>query len=194
MLQFHASNLVVDPPENHWIKCNTNGACRGNPGPNTYGFFLRDSREDLIYAESQQIELNTNLEAETEALWRALQHCLNHNFAYIKLETDSMSVKNMIKEKWSVPWETMTKMEEIREFTKQLNVHLTHIFREANQLADCMANIAFNHDDIVQVHNFNQLASWGRRILNCDKSSIPTIRVKTRKIQTSDNHVIEESN
>ncbi|KAH0649910.1 hypothetical protein KY284_029822 [Solanum tuberosum] len=38
-------------PEEGWIKCNTDGASKGNPGMSSYGFCLRDKNGDVIYAE-----------------------------------------------------------------------------------------------------------------------------------------------
>ncbi|WMV43391.1 hypothetical protein MTR67_036776 [Solanum verrucosum] len=67
---------------------------------------------------------------------------------------------------------------------EQLNVQIQHIFREANQLADYIANTAINQEGIQLFHSFSQLTSMGRKILNMDKSGVPTIRIKTRKILT----------
>lgn len=68
---------------------------------------------------------------------------------------------------------------------EQLNVQIQHIFREANHLADYIANTTMDQEGIQQFHSFSQLASMGRKILNMDKSGVPTIRTKTRKILTN---------
>ncbi|KAK4721760.1 hypothetical protein R3W88_011993 [Solanum pinnatisectum] len=60
-LYFHIVSWKL--PEEGWVKCNTDGASRGNPGLSTYGFCIRNSDEDLIYAESQNIGVATNMEA-----------------------------------------------------------------------------------------------------------------------------------
>ncbi|KAH0669175.1 hypothetical protein KY289_023668 [Solanum tuberosum] len=55
-------------PNNHRLKCNTDGASRGNPGLSSYGFILRDNRGDLLYAKAQGIGMTTNTESEARAI------------------------------------------------------------------------------------------------------------------------------
>ncbi|KAK6773737.1 hypothetical protein RDI58_028975 [Solanum bulbocastanum] len=78
-------------PQEGWVKCNTDGASKGNPEESSYGFCIRDSSGDLLYAEAKSIGVATNMEAETMAIWKALQYCINHGFSNIQLETDSLS-------------------------------------------------------------------------------------------------------
>ncbi|XP_049362737.1 uncharacterized protein LOC125827465 [Solanum verrucosum] len=58
------------------LKCNTDGAYRGNPGISSYAFCIRNDQGDLIYAEADTIGVATNLIAETTAIWKALQFIL----------------------------------------------------------------------------------------------------------------------
>lgn len=69
----------------------------------------------------------------------------------------------------------------------QLNIHICHIFREMNQLADFIANIAIEQEHKIHHHNFNQLSSNERKILHIDKMQIPSMRVSTRKIRNTYN-------
>ncbi|KAH0776321.1 hypothetical protein KY290_007732 [Solanum tuberosum] len=57
-----------------------NGTCRGNPGQSSYGFSIRDTKGDLIYAEAQCIGEATNMEAELMGVWKALPYCDTKNF------------------------------------------------------------------------------------------------------------------
>uniref|UniRef100_M1AL57 RNase H family protein n=1 Tax=Solanum tuberosum TaxID=4113 RepID=M1AL57_SOLTU len=157
------------PPEEGWITCNTDGASKGNPGQSAYGFCIRNIEGDLIHAEAESIGLATNMEAEVHAIWKGLQFCLRQVFVQVRLETDSLVLKNMIIRNWRIPWELVEKMEEIQEMIHQMNVQVKHIFREANMLADCIANTAVYTVEKQEFHNFNQLTSMGRRILNIDK-------------------------
>ncbi|KAH0636766.1 hypothetical protein KY285_036476 [Solanum tuberosum] len=43
-----------------WVKCNIYGTSKGNPGESSYGFFLRNSTGDLLYAEAQNIANKNN--------------------------------------------------------------------------------------------------------------------------------------
>lgn len=57
-----------NPPQQGWIRINTDGASKGNPGLTSYGFCLRNHKGDLIYAEGQRCDIMTNLEAEVLAI------------------------------------------------------------------------------------------------------------------------------
>lgn len=60
---------------------------------------------------------------------------------------------------------------------------IQHIFREGNQLADYLANEAANEDRTLTYNSFNQLPKQGRQIININKTQIPTIKIRTRRIR-----------
>lgn len=62
-------------PEQGWIKCNTDGASRGNPGESSYAFCIRNTKGDLVEAKAQCIRITTNMEAKTMAMVKALRKC-----------------------------------------------------------------------------------------------------------------------
>lgn len=55
-------------PKEGRLKCNTDGASKGNPGESSYGFCFRDSNGDLIHAQAQGIGVATNIEAEAKVI------------------------------------------------------------------------------------------------------------------------------
>ncbi|KAH0704298.1 hypothetical protein KY290_017150 [Solanum tuberosum] len=60
LLQSYKPTLYYDvvnwkPPEMGWIKCNTDGASKGNPRQSSYGFCIRNHTGQLLYAEAQII-------------------------------------------------------------------------------------------------------------------------------------------
>ncbi|KAH0669630.1 hypothetical protein KY289_024123 [Solanum tuberosum] len=144
-----------------WVKCNTDGTSRGNPGESSYSFCIRNNEGDLLYAEAQNIRQGTSMEAEIR---------------------DSLSLTKMIQREWKVPWSHIEDIEDIQVLLRETNARVNHIFRKANQLADSLANEAFRQNNRTKWHNFQQLPSKCRKILNADKSNIPTIRIKARKI------------
>uniref|UniRef100_A0A0V0GPZ5 Putative ovule protein n=1 Tax=Solanum chacoense TaxID=4108 RepID=A0A0V0GPZ5_SOLCH len=81
-------------------------------------------------------------------------------------------------------------MEDIHDIAKKLNVNVQHISRETNQLADYIATTAINKEEKQQYNSFSQLPSLGKRILNIDKQQIPSVRIKTRRINyiSNDQH------
>jgi len=65
-----------------------------------------------------------------------------------------------------IPGEFVEKVEDIQAILKQINVQVWHVFREANQLADAIANAAINTEHKLVFQHFHQLPSLGKRILN----------------------------
>jgi len=106
---------------------------------------------------------------------------------HVHLETNFLVLKNMITRSWKIPCELAEMMEEIHDMVGKIRVQVSHIFREANQLEDYIANLAINKEEIKTFQNFIQLSSLGRRILNIDKQQIPSVRIKKRRINTNNN-------
>lgn len=50
-----------------------------------------------------------------------------------------------------------------------VEVDVTHVYGEANQLADSIVNKAFKHQGRTQYHHFAQLPSSTKKNLNRDK-------------------------
>ncbi|XP_009630267.1 uncharacterized protein [Nicotiana tomentosiformis] len=69
-------------PLEGWFKCNTDGASKGNPGPSSYGFGVRDSAGDLIHVEATEIGEATNLVEEAKGLMNGLLYCVKSSFIY----------------------------------------------------------------------------------------------------------------
>ncbi|XP_059295610.1 uncharacterized protein LOC132048947 [Lycium ferocissimum] len=55
-------------PMPRWFKCNSDGASRGNPGPSSVAFCMRNAVGDLQFAESRRISDGSKLLAEAMAL------------------------------------------------------------------------------------------------------------------------------
>ncbi|KAK6777990.1 hypothetical protein RDI58_024708 [Solanum bulbocastanum] len=160
-LYFHI--VKWEAPDEGWVKCNTDGARKGNPGESSYGFCLRNSTGDLLYAEAQCIDITTNIEAEIIAMWNALKYCKRQGINNIILETDSLSLKNMIMRDWKIPWSLTEKIEEIQKIMANMHIQVMHIFREANELADCIANLAIIQEEKQHYDSFHSLPSRVRR-------------------------------
>ncbi|XP_060202124.1 uncharacterized protein LOC132630571 [Lycium barbarum] len=127
----------------------------------------------------------TNMEAEAEAIKQALKFCKDHNIQQVQLETDSLVLLNILQDTWIIPWELRNQVEEIKQDMRAIQVQINHIFREGNMLADFLANHALDHAEI-KVHDFILKPPEGRRILNMDKSQLPQLRIRTRRIQQLD--------
>ncbi|KAH0776582.1 hypothetical protein KY290_007993 [Solanum tuberosum] len=182
--KLHFLSVTWRPPEAHQVKCNTYGACRGNPGKSSYGFYIRDSRGYLIYAKAKGLGLATNQEVEAMAILSALRECLKRRLQDVIIETDSLSLKKIILKSWRIPWELIEIVEEIREIIQKTRATITHIYREGN----CLANIAIDSQMDHEYHNWHELPLMERRILNSDKARLPTRGLEHGELIHNDSH------
>ncbi|KAH0663665.1 hypothetical protein KY285_028649 [Solanum tuberosum] len=90
--KLYVHNVVWTFPNTHRLKCNTDGASKGNPDLSSYTFCLRDSQEDLVYARAAGLGNTTNTEAELMAIYEALEYCLGRQLKEVTIETDSLSL------------------------------------------------------------------------------------------------------
>ncbi|XP_060216354.1 uncharacterized protein LOC132643852 [Lycium barbarum] len=139
------------PPDNGWIKCNIDGASRGNPGRSSWSFCVRNSDGDLIYAQAKEMKDGhfSNTHAEVEAILQALRYMNRMNILQMVVETDSMLLKNVIEKRWNCPWHIINILEEIWRIMGERTILINHIFREGNKLADFLANVAFDKGDVI---------------------------------------------
>lgn len=117
------------PPKIGWITCNTDGASKENPGQSAYGFCVRNSTGNLIYAEEKSIGETTNMEAEAMAICKALQYCKINGFQQVKVETDSPFLRNMLIKNWRIPWEIIERVEDIQEIIHTMQIQVRRIQR-----------------------------------------------------------------
>jgi len=90
------------PPEGI-LTCNTDVASRCSPGISSYGFCLRNSVGDLVYAQGEEIQEGTNIEAEAVAIREALAHRVTEGVMQVCLETDSEVLIKILTRIWEVP-------------------------------------------------------------------------------------------
>lgn len=166
------------------MKCNTDGACKGNPGLSAYGFCIKDGHGNLKFVEARGIGVATNMMAKAEAIKQALKASSTTEFSQLIVESDSLGLVNILKGSWKIPRKLMDIIEEIKELMGGLQIQIRHTFREANQLADFLANKTVNKTQCMQFSSFLELPSMARRILNTDKYQVPTVRIKTRRIRS----------
>ncbi|XP_070036593.1 uncharacterized protein [Nicotiana tomentosiformis] len=143
-------------PFHDWYKCNTDGASKGNPGPSSLGFCVRDDEGDMVYTRAVDMGVTTNVVAEAKAILQGLEYCVEHDLHPLILETDSLVMKKVIEGEWDPPWVIAQDVKKIIEMKENFNVVFQHVFRE------------------------------GRRLINLEKSQSPNLRVRIAKRRTTD--------
>lgn len=164
------------PPPNNWLKCNTDGASRGNPGPSSAAFCIRDHEGNLVVAKGFRLPDTTNLIAEARAIRESLQYCKENGLEQIIIESDSLAMIQFLEGNWAIPWSVVTDINYIQSLRRNFLVRVQHSFREGNTLADYFANLVFDFAGEFQFNSFLEIPSEGRKILNLDKIGTPQIR------------------
>src|SRR5262245_52861895 len=79
---------------------NTDGASRGNPGPASYGYIIRQKGGAILHQEGKRIGETTNNIAEYTAVFSALEY-INKKFSHraphnIQIVTDSQLIAKQL--------------------------------------------------------------------------------------------------
>ncbi|KAK4737990.1 hypothetical protein R3W88_001687 [Solanum pinnatisectum] len=86
-----------EAPQEGMMKCNTDRASQGNPGSIAYGFCLRNSHGDLIYAATENIGITANMEAELRAILEAIKYCVAKKVEKLIVESYSLLMVKIMK-------------------------------------------------------------------------------------------------
>lgn len=86
----------------------------------------------------------------------------------IMVETNSLVLQKIILKEWRVPWNIKGQIEQIQEIAVNKSITFKHTYREANQLADTLANLALEENKDIQYSSFQQLSKECRGIINLD--------------------------
>ncbi|XP_060190601.1 uncharacterized protein LOC132619846 [Lycium barbarum] len=113
-------------------------------GEVSYGFCLRNSDGNLIYAQAEDIGIATNTEAEVRGVLQAVRYCKNVQMDHIIMQTDSQLIHRVLLEDWKPSWKISQWVEEIQELETGMDIIYTHILREGNKLANALANQALD--------------------------------------------------
>ncbi|XP_070032252.1 uncharacterized protein [Nicotiana tomentosiformis] len=107
--------ITWQAPYAGWFKCNTDEASKGNPGPSSLGFCVRNKTGDLVYARSVDLRITTNVVAEAKYIVQGLEYCMEQGLHPLILETDSLLMKKVIEGEWDPPWSLVEEVKKIKE-------------------------------------------------------------------------------
>lgn len=86
------------------MKCNTNGACKGNHSLEALAFCIRDENREMVYAKAKGVVEKTNIEVEAISIREATTFSHIHNYMGINIETDSLIMVKVINRQQKVLW------------------------------------------------------------------------------------------
>ncbi|KAL6142820.1 hypothetical protein ACLB2K_061096 [Fragaria x ananassa] len=129
------------------FKVNTDGAARGSPGPAGYGGIFRDHWGNCMGCFAGSMGIATALEAELQAIIHAVSMASRKGWRSLWIECDSaIAIHFLANNKSSVPWRLRADWINCCSILSSMQVRFSHILREGNQVADCLANFGVDHE------------------------------------------------
>lgn len=129
------------PPQNPWLKGNTDGSSRGNSGPSSIAFGIRDVDENLVVAKGSTIPDTTSLVAEVIAIRECLLYCRENSIAHIMIEIDSRIMFQIVQGVWEPPWSVTMEVKSIKTLMATMIVRVVHFLWEGNTLVNFFTNL-----------------------------------------------------
>lgn len=122
------------------------GACRGNPGPATFGGVIYDANGEEIDHFKTFLGETTNNVAEYCGLLAGLNRAKALNITHLEVYGDSNLVIQQVSGKWKVKNHRLkTIYKQIKTVEKFFtSIKYQHVYRNKNKRADALANEAFD--------------------------------------------------
>lgn len=127
-------------PPCYWIKCNSDGASKGNSGWSACGRIFRDYRDAALGCYAENHGVSNSFHAELVGAMLAVEYAYAKGWFNLWLEYDSQLVVNAINDSLVVPWKIKNRWNNCIGLTESMNFVFYHIFREGNSCADKLAS------------------------------------------------------
>jgi len=141
------NEVDIDAKEHiQYHKLYFDGASKGNPGKASLGFVIYDHNDNIIKTYNEYLGIRTNNYAEYMGLLRGLEWAIQHDIFDIKIFGDSQLVIYQMMGKYQC---RNVNLIPIYKKCKELiplhfhSVSFYHVLRNANTLADQLANEIF---------------------------------------------------
>lgn len=129
---------------------NTDGASKGNPGPSSYGYIIKNRGGAIVHQEGKLIGVTTNNVAEYTAVVKALEYIVNRFFKKAphkaEIVADSKLVVEQLSGRYKIKSPNLLPLfDRIKELETEVGV-VTYrsVPREENFIADRLANLPFD--------------------------------------------------
>ena len=137
--------IAWKPPRGEWLRLNTDGASRGNPGLATVGGALRDGLGRWCGGFSINIRFCSAPLAELWGVYYGLYMAWEKRLMRIELEVHSELVVGFLRQGISESQPLSFLVRLCHGFiSRDWIVRNSHVYREANRQADGLANYAFS--------------------------------------------------
>jgi len=142
----HEIYVGWESPREDWTVLNTDGASKGNPGPTGGGGIIRGCRGEWLGGFAERMGVCTSMKAKIKAVYRGLQLAKSMNIRNLWVKLDSQIVVGMLNGgfPWSKEHEPLLNSCKKLIQSQDWVVKISHCYREANQVADKLANLGIN--------------------------------------------------
>lgn len=170
--------LVRWIPPDQGLVLNVDGASKGNPGPCGGGGCIRDSRGKLVLAFSFFYGVGSCLVAETWAMCDGIRLANEHGLSLSGIRTDSAALAtSLCLPGVEVDWVSLRWWREINQHLTRNGVNVSHVYREANRVADALASFACHIKHNTVFHSPNDLPRACFGSLITDQMGLVSLRL-----------------
>ena len=128
-------------PEQDWIKCNVDGACKDGGLRTGCGGVFRDSSGVWVTGFKRGLGVGSVLSAELWGILIGIQIAWNRGIRKLWIESDSLIAVNLVRKGCLPSHQYHNLVCSIRSYMdKQWHLRVTHTHREGNRVADALAN------------------------------------------------------
>jgi len=128
---------------------NTDGASKGNPGPSSYGYIIKNRGGAIVHQEGELIGVTTNNVAEYTAVVKALEYIAKRFLKKapnkVEIVADSRLVVEQLSGRFRIKSPNLLPLfDKIKQLEMEVgNVTYRSVPREENFIADRLANLPF---------------------------------------------------
>ncbi|KAK2364505.1 hypothetical protein QL285_089371 [Trifolium repens] len=145
--------IVWQPPLLNCVKCNIDGASKGNPGLSSCSGIFRNNDVDILLCFAEPLGFASSYLAELQGALRAIEVAHQMNWKNLWIEIDSVLVVLAFKNPdIHVAWSLRNRWHNAQVLLRQKKIIVSHIFREGNQVVDCLANHGLSLNSIMVCH------------------------------------------
>ncbi|GLJ23795.1 hypothetical protein SUGI_0451490 [Cryptomeria japonica] len=134
-------------PNDRFSKLNFDGAARGNPRILGIGCVIKDQEGKILVAGYGRILNGSNKIAEEKVLLLGIKLEIKNKANNIIIKGDSQNIIYVVLKKQTPNWQLDYIIQEERELIHSLVPYqIVHCYREANRLADILANLGCDQE------------------------------------------------
>lgn len=141
------------------------------------GGILRDDSGNLLLSFAFPINgASSALQAEVAAMALSLRYCMHRLAGPVTIESDSQLLVAFINRHSISPWNLRGFLSEITTSVSLLDCTFHHVYREANAVADSLANIGRSLHSVAFYRSTVALPPRSRFLLASDVRGLPVVR------------------